>query len=82
MRPVKWTELRAIAEEEGCVFDRDRGDHYIMTKPGMARPVVIPRKKSLGENIVLSIARTLDIAPADMKARLGIQQGKGKPKKA
>ena len=45
MRPVDWKELKALCESEGCVFDRQKGDHYIMTKAGLARPIVIPRKK-------------------------------------
>lgn len=67
MRPVDWRELRKFAESHGCVHDRTKGDHYIMTKPGMARPVVIPMKRDLSENISLGIARTLGIARSELE---------------
>jgi len=64
--PVSWKELVKICEENGCQFDRQKGDHYIMTKPGLARPpIVIPRKKELKEDIVLSVARTLKLTKRD-----------------
>lgn len=77
MRPVDWKELKALCESQGCLFDRQKGDHYIMTKPGMARPVVIPRKKSLKENIVLSVGRTLGLKRSEM---LSLLDGKKKGK--
>lgn len=70
MRPVDWKELIALCEAEGCRFDRERGDHYIMTKKGLARPVVIPKKKDLSEDISLSIARTLGLTKKQMEEKL------------
>ena len=60
-----------ICAGEGCVFDRQRGDHYIMTKPGLARPIVIPIRRDLKEDIVLSIGRTLGLTRKDILNRLG-----------
>lgn len=71
MRAVKWRELVKVCEGEGCQFDRQRGDHYIMTKPGLSRPVVIPRKRDLKEDIVLSIAKTLGLTRKQILERLG-----------
>ena len=76
MRAVKWRELVRICEERGCALDRQRGDHYIMTKPGLARPIVIPKKRDLKEDIVLGIARTLGLTKKEIKDRLNIQQKK------
>ena len=59
-----------MAEAEGCVRDRQKGDHYIMTKPGMNRPVVIPRKNSLGNRIVLNIGKQLGLSRKDIQAYL------------
>ena len=70
MRPVDWKELRAICESVGCVHDRTKGDHYIMTRPTMARPVVIPMKKDLREDIVLNIARTIGLTRKEIERRL------------
>jgi len=71
VRAVKWRELVKVCEGEGCQFDRQRGDHYIMTKPGLSRPVVIPRKRDLNEDIVLSIAKTLGLTRKQILERLG-----------
>ena len=42
LRPVPYSTLVAIFERDGFVFDRQRGDHLIYTKPGVIRPLVIP----------------------------------------
>jgi hypothetical protein len=41
-----------------------------MTKAGMARPVVIPKKRDLKEDIVLSVGRTLGLNRKQMEERL------------
>lgn len=82
MRPIDWKELRDVCESVGCVFDRQKGDHYIMTKPGLARPIVIPRKKDLTENIVLSVGRTLGLSASEMKNHLSKNKPKGSAAKA
>lgn len=70
MRPVKWKELVAVCESEGCRFDRQKGDHYIMTKPGLFRPVVIPRKNNLKEDVVLSVGRTIGLTKKQIEERI------------
>lgn len=45
----------------GCVEERVKGDHLIMSRSGMARPVVIKMDKDLGEDIVRGNMRTLGI---------------------
>lgn len=76
MRPVDWRQLRRLCENEGCSFDRQKGDHYIMTKPGLSRPVVIPRKKNLKEDVVLGIGRTLGLNRRQIIEMLGRQKKK------
>lgn len=70
MRPVSWQELVKLCKSEKCVFDREKGDHYIMTRPGLGRPVVIPKKRDLKEDIVLSVGRTLGLKRKEIEARL------------
>ena len=70
MRPVSSKELIGIAEDEGCLFDRQEGSHYIMTKPGLSRPVVIPIGKNLHEAIVFNTAKNLGISNTEMRNRL------------
>lgn len=78
MRAVNWKDLVRVCEEEGCVFDRQKGDHYIMTKLGSPRPIVIPRKRDLKEDIVLGIARTLGLTKKQMLDRLGPRKKKNR----
>jgi predicted RNA binding protein YcfA (HicA-like mRNA interferase family) len=61
VRPLDWYTLVKFCESKGCRLDREKGDHYIMVKPGLARPIVIPKKRDLGEDIVLSVIRTLGL---------------------
>ncbi len=39
--PVHYRTLVRIFEMDGFVASRQRGDHIMMTKPGVRRPVVI-----------------------------------------
>jgi hypothetical protein len=41
-----------------------------MTKPGLARPIVIPKKKDLCEDISLSVGRTLGLTKKQLEQRL------------
>jgi len=41
---------------------RTKGDHLAMTRPGMARPVIIKMVKDLGEDIVRSNMQTLGVS--------------------
>jgi hypothetical protein len=41
-----------------------------MTKKGLHRPVVIPKKRDLGEDIVLSVGRTLGLNRKQIEERL------------
>lgn len=82
MRPLDWKDLRRLCEEEGCFFDRQKGDHYVMTKPGLKRPVVFPRKKDLREGIVLNVGRTLGLTREQILERLDPRKKKAKRKAA
>lgn len=41
-----------------------------MTKPGMSRPVVIPKKRGLTEDIVLGIGRTIGVNKKELEVLL------------
>ena len=79
MRPVDWEELARICEGEGCRLERVKGDHYIMTKPGMARPVVIPKKIGFTEDIVLSVGRTIGLSRKELEAPLNPKTRSSRP---
>jgi hypothetical protein len=71
VRPVDWKELLHLCEAEKCTHDRTKGDHIVLVRPGMARPVVFPKKKGLTEDIVLGVARTLGISKKALLEKLG-----------
>jgi hypothetical protein len=58
---VSWRELRDVARLAGCVESHIKGDHLIMSRTGMARPVVIKMDPKLGEDIVRSNMRTMGL---------------------
>lgn len=61
MRRVSWQQLRDVCKLVGCIESRVKGDHLVMTKPGMARPVVIKMAKELGEDIIRTNMQTMGI---------------------
>jgi predicted RNA binding protein YcfA (HicA-like mRNA interferase family) len=58
LRPVPYQTLATIFEKDGFVFDRQRGDHLIYTKPGVKRPLVIPAYREIPVFIVKNLLRT------------------------
>ncbi len=62
LRPVHYRLLIALFEREGYVFDRQRGDHLIYVKAGIARPVVIPAYSEVPVFIIKNLLRTSGIS--------------------
>ena len=60
--PTDWRTLVKVFEAAGFTTDRIAGSHIVMTKPGVARPVVIPRYAEVGRDIILSNMRTAGIS--------------------
>ncbi|MGE0821322.1 MAG: type II toxin-antitoxin system HicA family toxin [Candidatus Binatia bacterium] len=58
--PIPYQRLVKVFEQEGFTVQRQRGDHLILTKPGVRRPVVI--KTSPGEVPVTHILTNLRTA--------------------
>ena len=63
-------ELRDVAKVAGCVEKRIKGDHLIMSRSGMARPVVIKMDAQLGEDIVRTNMHTLGIGRKEFEEML------------
>jgi hypothetical protein len=78
---VAWQELRDVCLLLGCVVSRTRGDHFAMTRPGMARPVIIKMDNDLGEDIVRSNLRTLGVGRREFELLLAQARRKRKPGK-
>ncbi len=59
--PIPYRKLVRVLEVEGFVLVRQRGDHMVFTKPGMQRPVVVPRYDPLPVFIIKNAMRTARI---------------------
>jgi predicted RNA binding protein YcfA (HicA-like mRNA interferase family) len=60
--PIPYRKLVRVLELEGFVLDRQRGDHMMVIKPGISRPIVVPRDNPVPVFIVKSILRTAKIS--------------------
>jgi predicted RNA binding protein YcfA (HicA-like mRNA interferase family) len=47
---------------EGFRLVRERGDHMIFNKPGIVRPIVVPRYDALPIFIIKNVLRTAQIS--------------------
>jgi predicted RNA binding protein YcfA (HicA-like mRNA interferase family) len=56
--PIHWKVLECIFLKDGFVLERQGGDHRSYSKPGIARPVVIPTYKELDLDIITANMRT------------------------
>ncbi|MBI5888501.1 MAG: type II toxin-antitoxin system HicA family toxin [Deltaproteobacteria bacterium] len=55
---LHWKKLVCVFEKDGFRKDRERGDHIVMVKSGVARPVIIPKYSEVGIDIIKSNMRT------------------------
>ena len=81
MKRVTWQELRKVCLLLGCTDSRTKGDHLLMTRPGLARPIVIKMDPDLGEDIIRSNMLSLGIHRKQFEQLLEQVRGKGKKKR-
>jgi predicted RNA binding protein YcfA (HicA-like mRNA interferase family) len=62
IKPVRYELLVKVFEREGFVFDRQRGDHRIYTRPDVKRPLVIPMYNAVPVFIIKNLLRTAGIS--------------------
>jgi len=60
--PVLYQKLVRVLEAEGFALVRERGDHMIFSKPGVLRPLVVPRYDALPIFIIKNVIRTAQIS--------------------
>jgi predicted RNA binding protein YcfA (HicA-like mRNA interferase family) len=58
LSPVSYKQLVKVFEADGFTCVRIEGDHMVMTKPGVIRPLVIPKYASVPVFIVKNNLRT------------------------
>jgi len=60
--PVHFRKLVRVLELDGCRLAREEGDHMIFTKPGIKRPIVVPRYNPVPIFIIRNVLRTAQIS--------------------
>ena len=60
--PMSWQDLVRVFERAGFHLQRMQGDHMAYTKPGVRRPVIIPRYREISISLIESNLRTADIS--------------------
>lgn len=58
LSPVHYKVLGHVFELDGFRCTREEGDHLIYTKPGVIRPVVIPRYRAVPVFVIKNNLRT------------------------
>ena len=59
---ISASKLRRVFEKAGFTCVRTEGDHYVYTKPGISRPVVIPDWPEVPVFIIKNNLRTANIS--------------------
>ena len=62
IRPVSYKQLVRVFEADGFRCVREEGDHMVFTKPGVIRPVVIPKYASVPVFVIKNNLRTAGLS--------------------
>ena len=71
LTPIHWKKLRCVFEKAGFKENRTIGSHIALVKPGISRPVIIPKYDEVGIDIIKSNIRTADISREEYFQFLG-----------
>ena len=52
LTPTDWRTLVRIFEADGFTQDGTTGSHVVLSKPGVLRPVIIPKYADVGLDII------------------------------
>lgn len=61
LTPLTWEKLVCVFEKLGYRMAGQKGSHIKLEKPGAARPLIVPRYKEVGVDIILTLIRTAGI---------------------
>jgi len=62
LTPQHYRVLQKIFERVGFKVKRTRGSHIIMNKPGIDRPIVIPKYDEVDVDIIKANLRTVQLS--------------------
>ena len=60
--PLSYRQLIKIFVKENFIYQRTKGDHMILTKTGVSRPLVIPKYKEVPVFVIKNLLRTAGIS--------------------
>lgn len=69
--PLSWQKLVCVFEQIGYHCAGQKGSHIKMEKPGVARPLIIPRYDDVGPDITMNLIRTAGITRQAFFSLLG-----------
>lgn len=67
INPIDYKKLVKIFEKVGFIISRTSGDHIIMIKKGIHRPLVIPKKKQIPIFIILNNLKVAGISKEEYR---------------
>ncbi len=62
LAPIHWRRFERFLLYVGCELVREKGDHRIYSRPGLLRPVIVPRDTQLPVFIIRNNLRVLNIS--------------------
>jgi len=62
LTPTDWKTQVRIFKADGFSKKREHGDHIIMEKKGVLRPVIIPKYSEVGRDIIQSNMRAASMS--------------------
>lgn len=67
---ISWRKLEKFLLSCGCMFVREKGDHRVYTKSGLARPLVVPQYARIPAFIVLNNLRVMGISKKEFLKKI------------
>jgi predicted RNA binding protein YcfA (HicA-like mRNA interferase family) len=61
LNPLPWHKLVCVFEQIGYRLAGQKGSHLKLEKPGVARPLIVPKYAEVGRDIITNLIRTAGI---------------------
>jgi len=61
LRPLPWEKIVCVYEQLGYRRAGQKGSHIKLEKPGVARPLIVPRYSEVGIDIIQNLIKTAGI---------------------
>jgi len=65
LAPIHWRKLEKVFLANGFSFDGQQGSHRKYSKPGIKRPIVIPRRSDIPPSIIANNLKTAGLSVED-----------------